>query len=75
MGSHPRGRHPLLQDRVDGFVKALGELSAKRICSLSAGICEEHDAGGDMRALQGSCGSPRGAAWFAWEHFQQHTES
>lgn len=39
--------HPLLQDRVDGFVKALGELSAKMICPLSAGICEEHDASGD----------------------------
>lgn len=65
MGSHPGG-HLLLQDSGDGFVKALGELSAKRICSLGPVVCEEHDVGGDMRALQGSCNSPHRAAWFAW---------
>lgn len=64
MGSHPGG-HLLLQDSGDGFVKALGELSAKRICSLGPVVCEEHDVGGDMRALQGSCSSPHRAAWFA----------
>lgn len=74
MESHPGG-HPLLQDSVDGFVAALDELSANRICSLGAGICEGHDAGGDMRACQGSHSSPRGAAWFVWKHFQWHMES